>query len=485
MGKIRGMSLVSVLVAAAVGGIVMAALSQLISNSLKGAKAVESSLNRSEIERSINTILANADVCSSLIVDGGHQTFNPTPGSQTPIRFGVPTSPYTLRAGYVADNSLRINTLNFMVTAVIRVPAPPTTTGIYLGDIIFATEKLGDQNAMGGLKKETRIPIFIWTTAPAGPGATQIERCCSSTSDTDPVPAIYSISPQRASPQGGYEIIITGSNFTPVTEVMPAGWCVAPVVLSPIQIKCTTIRAGAEGEVVPVQARTAAGDSNQSPFEYAVSVTPYPSSCRLTIKQKDFRNNPAKPTYESSIMLDKAGYAGLNLSGDVNADDRLWIEKTGCSTLGKTLDAYVATCELGFGQKDNSQNPPLAPHANPDIFVTQFGADPSAPGLNLVGDLDSNDSVYFRMRCPATGDPLLRQHELYLKGNCFLCFGQSDWNRPQITSKACKRIQDNTDNTWGRFLLEGGVDNNDNFFLGFYCSNESGSVVRNMVWTDN
>lgn len=209
--------------------------------------------------------------------------------------------------------------------------------------------------------------------------------------------------------------------------------------------------------------------------------TPYPSHCELVLGHSD----NFTLTRTITLPLDKAGYMGLRLTGDVNGDDRFFISGKCTNVTGGSLEDYLNGCSVDIGIRDATNNYYEDTNKTPSRSASHSLSSGSGsmeyfqcpPGDNVNDD----DSFYFRMRCPS---PTASQTSaaIYLKNNCHLCFGHSDMDRPLPDTKLCRSIQDVSDDSWGRFRLTGHVTDDDIMFIGFYCRDDAGSPIRNIRW---
>ena len=200
----------------------------------------------------------------------------------------------------------------------------------------------------------------------------------------------------------------------------------------------------------------------------------YPVSCNFKLDHQD--NGGAT----RSVIMDMStpGHVGLRLTGNVNNDDKITISGS-CDASKGNLDKYIRSCEIGLGERDVTDN------ANPNLTPARSGVmnfNGSVGSFFFEGDVNSDDSFYFRMRCPSPSDPELVEASEYVKNSCFICFGYSDMFRPQMDTRHCSRVQDISDENWARFRLTGDVNSDDVIYPGFYCNNDNAPIVKNIVW---
>lgn len=200
----------------------------------------------------------------------------------------------------------------------------------------------------------------------------------------------------------------------------------------------------------------------------------YPASCNFRF---DHRDNGGV-TRSVNLDMSSPGHVGLRFTGNVNSDDRITVSGS-CDPSKGNLDKYIASCEIGLGERDKTDN------ANANLTPAR-SATMNFSGANgsffFEGDVNEDDSFYFRMRCPTPTDPEQVEVSEYVKNSCFICFGYSDLFRPQMDTRHCSRVQDISDNTWARFRLTGDVNSDDVIYPGFYCNNDNAPIVKNIVW---
>ncbi len=200
-------------------------------------------------------------------------------------------------------------------------------------------------------------------------------------------------------------------------------------------------------------------------------ISKYPAGCYIEFGHQD----DTRPIDYLQYQTDKPGLKGLMLSGVVDSNDKLFVGGNCTSSDPTSLEAYFSSCSFDIGHRDTTNNGNVALNSTPAVFATHSMNSSSRQSINLSGDVDDNDSFYFRTRCPA---PTAQQTDAaqYLKSNCHICFGYSDIYRPQPDVKVCSTFNDISDASWTRFRLTGRVDSNDTIFLGFYCKGTADTV---------
>jgi prepilin-type N-terminal cleavage/methylation domain-containing protein len=199
----------------------------------------------------------------------------------------------------------------------------------------------------------------------------------------------------------------------------------------------------------------------------------YPSSCSLTMKHRD--NGGA--IRSTTLDMSSPGFVGLRFVGNVNNDDQMYISSN--CTANDPIDQYFKSCQFSLGEKDSTSN------ANANLTPSRQAStsfDNTEGSFFYEGDVNSDDSVYFRARCPETTDQTLKDAEKYIKSSCRFCMGYSDVFRPQPDTQICTPIKEMSDNSWARFRLTGDVNSDDIMFIGFFCQNEYSPIVKNIVW---
>ncbi len=194
----------------------------------------------------------------------------------------------------------------------------------------------------------------------------------------------------------------------------------------------------------------------------------YPEGCSMTFSHSD-----AGGAYRNvALNMDSGGFVGLRLRGDVNGDDRFRISSS-CSS-GSELTDYMRSCSIGFGWKDNTDSSSSinAFPSSSKSYNTNFGGTIT---LQTGGDVNSDDSFYYRIRCPNGSNSDLNE---YVKNKCQICMGHTDhyYYSPEKTS--CKKVQNSSDNSWGRIMTSGDVGADDALFLGFFCEGEFSPVIK-------
>lgn len=195
----------------------------------------------------------------------------------------------------------------------------------------------------------------------------------------------------------------------------------------------------------------------------------YPNSCSMTFSQSD-SGGPFKGT---KLNMDSGGFIAIRLVGDVNADDRFRLESS-CTSTSLPIESYISNCIVGFGWRDvSSASSPANAVPNPSkAYNATFG---STITLQTAGDVGADDSFYFRLRCPNGGNSDLNR---YVKRKCQMCMAHSDANFISPQTTACKKVQDVSDDTWGRIKLSGDVGADDSLYLGFFCEGEYSPLIK-------
>lgn len=201
----------------------------------------------------------------------------------------------------------------------------------------------------------------------------------------------------------------------------------------------------------------------------------YPSSCNITLGHKDNHG----PKRSVKLQLDSPGHVGLLLSGDVDNNDKIFISGN-CDNNGPDLDRYMSTCNFEMGFADRTKN------GNSNVVPSRFASTRMFAQIEsffqFTGNVNSDDSIYFRMRCPDTINTRLEEAQNYIRSNCFVCFGYSDAYRPQMDTRICSKVSNTTSTAWTRFRLTGDVNEDDILFPGFYCKNDGGGLVKSILW---
>lgn len=194
----------------------------------------------------------------------------------------------------------------------------------------------------------------------------------------------------------------------------------------------------------------------------------YPSNCKMTFSHSD--NGGAYRSAE--LDMSSGGFVGVRLRGDVNSDDRFRI--SGNCGSGNELDDYLKSCNIGFGWKDSTDSSSAA-HAYPSISKSYDYPFNSTITLQTGGDVNADDSFYYRLRCPSGSNSELDE---YMKSKCVICMGHTDKYYASPEKSSCKKIQNMSDNSWGRIMTSGDVGADDAMFLGFFCEGEFAHIIK-------
>lgn len=197
------------------------------------------------------------------------------------------------------------------------------------------------------------------------------------------------------------------------------------------------------------------------------TVYKYPESCSMKLSHRD--NGGA--FREATLDMSSGGYVGVRLRGDVNNDDDFRISAS-CSGSDE-LSSYFKSCRLGFGWKDSTDNGNIS-NANP-TKISNVNFDGSWALINTDGDVNEDDSFYYRVQCPSGTNSALNE---YVKSKCMICMGHTDNWYSSPEKQSCKKIQDLTDSSWGRIMTAGDVGADDALFLGFFCEGEHYNVIK-------
>ncbi|EQC45306.1 hypothetical protein [Bacteriovorax sp. Seq25_V] len=196
----------------------------------------------------------------------------------------------------------------------------------------------------------------------------------------------------------------------------------------------------------------------------------YPTSCKMTFSHRD--NGGAFRNVE--LDMSSGGYVGLRLRGDVNGDDDFKI--TGNCSAGEEIDDYIKSCELGFGWRDSTDTGSSIVASPFKIRTSTFNGSVT---INTDGDVNGDDSFYYRLRCPNGSNSDLNT---YMKEKCMICMGHTDEWYASPQKQSCKKLQDLSDNSWGRIMTSGDVGADDAMFLGFFCEGEHYNVIKNWAY---
>lgn len=198
----------------------------------------------------------------------------------------------------------------------------------------------------------------------------------------------------------------------------------------------------------------------------------YPETCSMTFSHSD-NGGP----YRSTVLsMDSGGLAAIRMRGDVNGDDRFQISSS-CGS-SKEIDTYFSNCTIGFGWKDSTNNG-SATNAVPNAtkaYNANFG---SSITLQTGGDVNEDDSFYYRIACPNGSNSDLNT---YVKKKCQICFAQGDQWRTSPDNITCKKVQDSFDSSWGRLVVNGNVNADDVMFLGFFCEGEFSPLIKTITY---
>lgn len=198
----------------------------------------------------------------------------------------------------------------------------------------------------------------------------------------------------------------------------------------------------------------------------------YPESCAMEFSH----NDNGGPIRTVILNMDSGGLAGIRLSGNVNNDDvfRLY---THCSG-GTEIDDYFKKCSIGFGWKDSTNNN-NAGNALPAAGKNTTALVGTVIPLQTGGDVNADDSFYYRIVCPPGTNSDL---DKYVKKKCSMCFAQADQYRMSPDNITCKKVQDTFDSSWGRTVVNGDVNADDAFFIGFYCEGEFSPTIKKFTY---
>src|SRR5690606_6795322 len=196
----------------------------------------------------------------------------------------------------------------------------------------------------------------------------------------------------------------------------------------------------------------------------------YPQSCSISISHSD--NGGAFRT--STLNMNDGGFAAIRLRGDVNSDDRFRL--SGNCGSGDQLSAYFAACQIGFGWSDTTDNGSTSVASPLTQYNSSFN---STITLQTGGDVNEDDSFYYRIRCPNGSNPELND---YVKTKCMICMGHTDrwYSSPEKSS--CHRIQNSGSSSWGRIMTSGDVSADDALFIGFFCDAEFAPIIKSWAY---
>jgi len=196
---------------------------------------------------------------------------------------------------------------------------------------------------------------------------------------------------------------------------------------------------------------------------------PFPSSCYLRFGHQDV----GKPIRYVDNQMDKPGYKGLTLVGNVDSNDKFYVGGTCSSTAPGSMEEYIKACSFDIGMRDNTYNSNYALNSSPASQASHPMNSVIWNATGMTGDVNSDDSFYFRFRCNTPGNDKAK----YFYENCYVCFGYSDIYRPQPDVKVCSPITTYASAKWSRFGFTGDVNSDDIMYLGFTCRNSSTDVV--------
>ncbi|MDA8793574.1 prepilin-type N-terminal cleavage/methylation domain-containing protein [Bacteriovoracaceae bacterium] len=228
---------------------------------------------------------------------------------------------------------------------------------------------------------------------------------------------------------------------------------------------------------------------NSSSLE--VGESPYPAACKIRF----YHDNLAGFDRHIDLDLNEASFGAFRTKSDIDNNDRFGINPT-CSSPVTDIDNYFRDCYIGFGWRDSSRNNNTE-NLQPAIFARrQFKGVPVIPaGFSLTDleidfsgtDVNEDDSFYTRIACEqGTHSAEIDQ---YVKNTCGICLGHSDSYNLSPQSVSCIKVQDyindeedspnSPQGLWSRINTNtGDVDNNDTFFLGFFCNNQYSPYVK-------
>lgn len=214
--------------------------------------------------------------------------------------------------------------------------------------------------------------------------------------------------------------------------------------------------------------------ANAATVEEIPPPIPTPKMCYLKFAHRD-NTGPIRSMY---YTMDKPGYRGLILSGNVNSDDKFYAGGYCNSTPAGSMEEFVRNCSFDIGLRDNSDSSAAATGGTPSVSASHAMSNTSDAQLNLLGDVNGDDTFYFRFRCPSPGNELAQ----YFYDNCYVCMGYSDVFRPTPDSKVCAPVTHLLDfNKWSRFRFSGDVNSDDVMFMGFYCGGSGSPEVVHSI----
>lgn len=209
-----------------------------------------------------------------------------------------------------------------------------------------------------------------------------------------------------------------------------------------------------------------------------------PKNCRLFLRNQD-RASTGGPVKSVENLLNKAGFVGLRLQGDVNYDDTFELNGRCLSDTGHRLSQAFKSCRIAFGFRDVAHhlNPSTYPGNTParsaeNTILTSYSG---ANRFQTTGDVNRDDRFYYRLNCSAIPSSYQKEKD-YLEKNCKLCFGTSNVNLPVPEVYSCAEIG----NSWKMQNIPHGtgddVDDDNLFFIGFFCGKFPGLHVKNITW---
>ncbi|WP_417334787.1 hypothetical protein [Halobacteriovorax marinus] len=194
----------------------------------------------------------------------------------------------------------------------------------------------------------------------------------------------------------------------------------------------------------------------------------YPINCSMTLAHSDNGGS----YHSATLYMSSGGFIGVRLKGDVNSDDRFRLAAN-CGSGGDLTD-YFKSCQVGFGWRDSTDNGSSVNRSPLGSREYNFNFGSSAT-LQTGGDVNEDDSFYYRMRCP---DGSNEEVNSYVKQKCLICMGHTDHWYSSPEKASCKKIQNMSDNSWGRIMTSGDVGADDALFLGFFCGGEFAPIIK-------
>ncbi len=159
-----GFSLAGVLVASAIGAVIMIALMSMINNAQKGQKSVSNAIDFSIMKSTVLLLLNNSDLCKASIlkaneVDPGE--FDPALGAnEIAIKLG---NSVLASQNVKIDNQLEIKRVYLEQVAGSVPDASVVGKTTYIVELVIEAEKIGEGN-YGGNKLSTKMgqPFFLY-----------------------------------------------------------------------------------------------------------------------------------------------------------------------------------------------------------------------------------------------------------------------------------------------------------------------------------